>query len=320
MLLNLFSVAASYGLLVLIWQHGYGSEAIWGVPATGAVTFWVPLMVFAFLYGLSMDYEVFILARMREEYDRTGSTRTAVVDGLARTGRLVTSAALILFLAFVSLATAPDTDDQNPGHRRSVPASCSTRRWCAACWSPRRSLCSAGGTGGCRPGRRRLLRVPTGSPVRRSHRRVRWCSASVASADIDGEPSDDHAPAADPRTGSSSLLHRRDCRSDRSICSPFRPPHRPAAYHSGGAGLVDGVRYLIQAYPESDWVRNARAAGRGILSRGHRAEEVDLVQLPTTEAAAVLRAVSGAESPRRRRVRTQRAGRCLDSGRFRRCG
>jgi hypothetical protein len=55
--------------------------------------------------------------------------------------------------------------------------------------------------------------------------------------------------------------------------------------------LVDGVRYIIQAYPESDWVRNACAAGRGILSRGHRAEEVDLVQLPTTEAAAVLRAV-----------------------------
>jgi putative drug exporter of the RND superfamily len=81
-----------------------------GVPATGAITFWVPLMGFAFLYWLSMDYEVFILARMREEYDRTGSTRTAIVEGLGRTGRLVTSAALILFLAFVSLATAPDTD------------------------------------------------------------------------------------------------------------------------------------------------------------------------------------------------------------------
>ncbi|WP_345432502.1 MMPL family transporter [Actinoallomurus vinaceus] len=67
-------------------------------------------MVFAFLYGLSMDYEVFILARMREEYDRSGSTRTAVVEGIGRTGRLVTSAALILFLAFASLASAPMTD------------------------------------------------------------------------------------------------------------------------------------------------------------------------------------------------------------------
>ena len=67
-------------------------------------------MVFAFLFGLSMDYEVFILARVREEYDRTGSTDGAVIEGLGRTGRLVTSAALILFLAFASLASAPSTD------------------------------------------------------------------------------------------------------------------------------------------------------------------------------------------------------------------
>ena len=67
-------------------------------------------MVFAFLFGLSMDYEVFILARMREEYDATGSTDTAVVRGIGRTGRLVTSAALILFLAFVSLASGPETE------------------------------------------------------------------------------------------------------------------------------------------------------------------------------------------------------------------
>ena len=67
-------------------------------------------MIFAFLFGLSMDYEVFILARMREEYDRTGSTETAVIRGLGRTGRLVTCAALILFLAFASMASAPDTD------------------------------------------------------------------------------------------------------------------------------------------------------------------------------------------------------------------
>jgi putative drug exporter of the RND superfamily len=67
-------------------------------------------MVFAFLFGLSMDYEVFILTRVREEYDRTGDTNEAVVEGLGRTGRLVTCAALILFLAFMSLASAPDTD------------------------------------------------------------------------------------------------------------------------------------------------------------------------------------------------------------------
>jgi RND superfamily putative drug exporter len=107
---NLLSMAATFGLMTWFWQDGHGSNAIFGIPATGAITFWVPLMVFAFLFGLSMDYEVFILSRVREEYDKTGSTNGAIVEGLGRTGRLVTSAALILFLAFASLASAPDTD------------------------------------------------------------------------------------------------------------------------------------------------------------------------------------------------------------------
>src|SRR3954452_3525041 len=109
-LLNVLSVAAAWGVLVLVWQHGYGSEAIWGIQATGSVPSWMPLMIFAFLFGLSMDYEVFILSRMREEYDRTDSTETAVIRGIGRTGRLVTSAALILFLSFTSMASGPDTD------------------------------------------------------------------------------------------------------------------------------------------------------------------------------------------------------------------
>jgi putative drug exporter of the RND superfamily len=108
--LNVLSVAAAWGVLVLVWQHGYGSEAIWDIQATGSIPSWMPLMVFAFLFGLSMDYEVFILSRMREEYDRTGSTHTAVVRGIGRTGRLVTSAALILFLSFTSMASGPETD------------------------------------------------------------------------------------------------------------------------------------------------------------------------------------------------------------------
>jgi RND superfamily putative drug exporter len=108
--LNLASLAATFGAITWFWQQGHGSQAVFGIPATGAVTFWLPLMIFAFMFGLSMDYEVFILSRMREEYDRTGSTRHAVTEGLGRTGRLVTSAALILFLAFASLASAPDTD------------------------------------------------------------------------------------------------------------------------------------------------------------------------------------------------------------------
>jgi putative drug exporter of the RND superfamily len=108
--LNVLSVAAAWGVLVLVWQEGHGSEAIWGIQATGSIQSWMPLIIFAFLFGLSMDYEVFILSRMREEYDRTGSTETAVVQGIGRTGRLVTSAALILFLAFTSMASGPQTD------------------------------------------------------------------------------------------------------------------------------------------------------------------------------------------------------------------
>ncbi|HEX5145905.1 MAG TPA: MMPL family transporter [Conexibacter sp.] len=105
--LNVLSVAAAWGVLVIVWQNGHGSEAIWGIPASGSIESWIPLMVFAFLFGLSMDYEVFILSRVREEYDNTADTDEAVVRGIGRTGRLVTSAALILFLAFLSLASSP---------------------------------------------------------------------------------------------------------------------------------------------------------------------------------------------------------------------
>jgi RND superfamily putative drug exporter len=108
--LNVLSVAAAWGVVVLVWQHGFGSDELWGIAASGALPPWIPLIVFAFLFGLSMDYEVFILARMREEYDRTGSTDAAVVEGLGRTGRLVTSAALILFLTFVAMGSGPNAD------------------------------------------------------------------------------------------------------------------------------------------------------------------------------------------------------------------
>jgi putative drug exporter of the RND superfamily len=109
-LLNILSVAAAWGALVLIWQKGHGSDLIWGIDATTSIPSWIPVIAFAFFYGLSMDYEVFILSRMREEYDRSGSTETAVIQGIGRTGRLVTSAALILFLAFMALASGPGTE------------------------------------------------------------------------------------------------------------------------------------------------------------------------------------------------------------------
>jgi RND superfamily putative drug exporter len=109
-LLNLMSLAAVFGSVVFFWQLGHGSGAIFNVSPTGAINFWLPVVIFAFLFGLSMDYEVFILTRMREEYDRTGDTSMAVITGIGRTGRLVTSAALILFFAFIALAASPGTD------------------------------------------------------------------------------------------------------------------------------------------------------------------------------------------------------------------
>ncbi|MBO9534325.1 MAG: MMPL family transporter [Solirubrobacteraceae bacterium] len=111
-MMNLLSVFATWGLMTLVWQHGVGTDLLFGASATGAVLAWAPIIVFAFIYGLSMDYEVFILARMREEYDASRSTDEAIVRGLAGTGRLVTSAALIVFLAFASMATAGDVDLQ----------------------------------------------------------------------------------------------------------------------------------------------------------------------------------------------------------------
>jgi RND superfamily putative drug exporter len=104
--LNLLSLAAAFGLIVIIFQNGHGSS-LWNITATQAITAWIPLMIFAFLYGLSMDYEVFMLTRMREAYDETGSTDQAIELGLSRTGKLVTSAALILMFAFLVLSSSP---------------------------------------------------------------------------------------------------------------------------------------------------------------------------------------------------------------------
>jgi putative drug exporter of the RND superfamily len=111
-LLNLLSVGAVMGALVLVWQNGLGSEAIWDVEATRSISVELPIVVIAFLFGVSMDYQVFIVSRIREAYDRGGSTQTAVIEGIGSTGRLVTSAALILGLAFLALSVTPGTENK----------------------------------------------------------------------------------------------------------------------------------------------------------------------------------------------------------------
>jgi RND superfamily putative drug exporter len=105
-ILNLVSLAAAFGIVVFVFQLGHGSS-LWGIDATQAINASIPPMIFAFLFGLSMDYEVFMLTRMREAYDQTGSTTKAVELGLARTGKLVTSAALVLMFSFLVLSSGP---------------------------------------------------------------------------------------------------------------------------------------------------------------------------------------------------------------------
>ena len=125
-ILNLVSLGAAYGIIVFIFQKGHGAEEIWNVPATDSIISWIPLMIFAFLYGLSMDYEVFMLTRMREAYDETGDTNQAIALGLARTGKLVTSAALVLMFSFFVLSTSPVPTSSSSGSG-SRPGSSSTR-------------------------------------------------------------------------------------------------------------------------------------------------------------------------------------------------
>ena len=110
--LNLLSVGAAYGLVVLVFQHGVGSGLL-GFQRVDAIEAWVPLFLFSVLFGLSMDYQVFLLSRIKERYDQTGSTTDAVAHGVSSTARLITGAALIIVAVFIGL---------RDGRPRHVPA------------------------------------------------------------------------------------------------------------------------------------------------------------------------------------------------------
>ncbi|MEV7067620.1 MMPL family transporter [Streptomyces collinus] len=106
-LLNLLSIGAAYGIMVAVFQWGWGGALI-GLEATVPIVSFIPMFLFAILFGLSMDYEVFLLSRVREEYLRTGDNVTAIVEGVSRTARIITSAALIMVAVFLSFAVADD--------------------------------------------------------------------------------------------------------------------------------------------------------------------------------------------------------------------
>jgi RND superfamily putative drug exporter len=105
--MNLLSIGAAYGVIVAIFQWGWGMNLI-GVDKAGPVEAWAPMMLFAIVFGLSMDYEVFLLSRMKEEYERTGDNGTAVADGLASTARVITAAALIMVCVFAAFVLGDD--------------------------------------------------------------------------------------------------------------------------------------------------------------------------------------------------------------------
>jgi RND superfamily putative drug exporter len=99
--MNLLSIGAAYGVIVAIFQWGWLKDVV-GIGKEGPIEAWVPMMLFAIVFGLSMDYEVFLLSRIKEEYDRTGDNATAVAHGLAKTARLITAAAAVMICVFGS--------------------------------------------------------------------------------------------------------------------------------------------------------------------------------------------------------------------------
>jgi RND superfamily putative drug exporter len=109
-ILNVISILATYGLLVLVFQHGVGASLLGVDHDVRGVASWIPVFLFAFLFGLSMDYEVFLVSRMRELRDQGLSTTEAVAQGLQKTGKIVTSAALIMVVAFSGFVMGTSVD------------------------------------------------------------------------------------------------------------------------------------------------------------------------------------------------------------------
>jgi RND superfamily putative drug exporter len=106
-IMNLLSIGSAYGAVVAVFQWGWGSSLV-GLGGSAPIDPWLPVMMFAIVFGLSMDYEVFLLSRVKEEYDRTGDNELAVADGLANTARVITAAAAIMVFVFGSFVLEPD--------------------------------------------------------------------------------------------------------------------------------------------------------------------------------------------------------------------
>ena len=294
--LNLLSVAATYGVTVLIWQKGIGLHALFGLNSNGAVNALAPILLFGFLFGLSMDYEVFILSRMREAYDRTGNTNTARRRRHRPHRRLITSAALILFAALVSLSTAPDLTVKSHRHRprrrrphrrhhRSLPTRARTRQ------PPRQGQLvdatnrSAGAAypaatsaahplhrrPGCRSARTRMTMTPGGRPTALSHLPGRRASPRHARQDQPGAGPRRRGAGPGCRRRAARAAARPPARSARppaagSDAAPWRRPRCAASCSRPRAAVVLGprdrnaCRVAVPHQPSGDWPASGRPA------------------------------------------------------------
>ena len=175
-ILNLLSIGAAYGVVVAIFQWGWGASLI-GLGRAGPIEPWAPMMLFAIVFGLSMDYEVFLLSRIREEYDRTHDNATAVADGLASTARVITAAALVMVCVFASFVLGDQRAIKLFGLGLAVAvlidatwSACSSCRPPWSCWATATGGCPSGSTGSSRSSTStgRHTRLP---PRRRSRTR-----------------------------------------------------------------------------------------------------------------------------------------------------
>ena len=203
--MNLLSVGAAYGVIVAIFQWGWGRELI-GVGKAGPVEAWAPMMLFAIVFGLSMDYEVFLLSRMKEEFDRTGDNDSAVADGLAVTARVITAAALIMVAVFSAFVLGYDRQlklfglgmavavfvDATVVRMVLVPATMSllgARNWWLPAWIdrwlPRVNI------EGSHAIDRELADMAAGAPVGGGAVAAAQGSDAISDADDDGDPDPD---------------------------------------------------------------------------------------------------------------------------------
>jgi RND superfamily putative drug exporter len=134
LVMNTLSLGATFGALVWVFQDGHLAPLL-GFHAFGAIEAWIPVIVFAFAFGLSMDYEVFLLSRIKECYDECGNTNNAVANGLQRSGRIITSAAFLVIIVFLGFAAGQTLGVKEFGLAWPSPSPW-TPPWSAASWSP----------------------------------------------------------------------------------------------------------------------------------------------------------------------------------------